>query len=85
MSQEQGVTVELLYKEVDNQLIEIGHNRQISIVRWIGLFVTKVLKKTCANLMVNEEAIAKVIIGTFCKGIVKGVLSYILIFVSLMF
>lgn len=51
---------EALYKEVEEQLTEIGHNRQISIVRWIGLFVTKVLKKTCSNLMVNEEAISKV-------------------------
>ncbi|KAK3932398.1 Dihydroxyacetone phosphate acyltransferase [Frankliniella fusca] len=59
LSQEREVAPEILYKEVEEQLIEIGHNRQISIVRWIGLFVTKVLKKTCSNLMVNEEAIVK--------------------------
>ncbi|KAJ1529355.1 hypothetical protein ONE63_006143 [Megalurothrips usitatus] len=59
LCEERGVKPEVLYKEVEDQLSEIGHNRQISIVRWIGLLVTKVLKKTCSNLMVNEEAISK--------------------------
>jgi len=57
---EKGVKESDLLGEVQLHLTEIGHNKKMPVIRWIGLFVTKVLKKTCSGLMINEASVERV-------------------------
>jgi hypothetical protein len=54
------VPKEQLYKTVQGILDEIGYNRQLPVIRWLGLLLLKVLKKTCNGLYVNESGINRV-------------------------
>jgi hypothetical protein len=59
-SEEQNVPKEQLYKTVKSILDEIGYNRQLPVIRWLGLLLLKVLKRTCSSLYVNETSINRV-------------------------
>jgi hypothetical protein len=59
-SVEQKVPKEQLYKTVQSILDEIGYNRQLPVIRWLGLLLLKVLKRTCNGLYVNETSINRV-------------------------
>jgi hypothetical protein len=63
-SEERKVPKEQLYKTVQNILDEIGYNRQLPVIRWLGLLLLKVLKRTCNGLYVNETSINRV---SFCQ------------------
>ncbi|PSN42636.1 hypothetical protein C0J52_08689 [Blattella germanica] len=56
-SEEQNVPKEVLYKTVHGMLDEIGYNRHLPVIRWLGLLLLKVLKKTCNGLCVNEAGV----------------------------
>ena len=60
MSKEQNIPKEQLYKTVRGMLDEIGYNRQLPVIRWLGILLLKVLKKTCNGLYVNEESVHRV-------------------------
>lgn len=60
-SEEQKVPKEQLYKTVQSILDEIGYNRQLPVIRWLGLLLLKILKRTCNGLYVNETSINKVL------------------------
>lgn len=59
-SEEQKVPKEQLYKTVQSILDEIGYNRRLPVIRWLGLLLLKVLKRTCNGLYVNETSINRV-------------------------
>lgn len=59
-SEEQNVPKEQLYRTVKSVLDEIGYNRQLPVIRWLGLLLLKVLKRTCSSLYVNEASINRV-------------------------
>ncbi|XP_069697243.1 dihydroxyacetone phosphate acyltransferase isoform X2 [Periplaneta americana] len=60
ISEEKGIPKEQLYKTVQSILEEIGYNRQLPVVRWLGVLLLKVLKRTCNGLFVNEANINRV-------------------------
>ena len=60
VSEEQGVPNEQLYKTVKSILDEIGYDRQLPVIRWLGLLLLKVLKRTCSSLYVNETSVNRV-------------------------
>jgi hypothetical protein len=41
-------------------LNEIGYGRSLTVVRWLGLLLVKILKKTRTSVYVNEEQLNKV-------------------------
>ena len=51
---------EQLYKTVKGILDEVGYDRQMPVIRWLGLLLLKVLKRTCSSLYVNETSINRV-------------------------
>ncbi|KAJ9588732.1 hypothetical protein L9F63_017967, partial [Diploptera punctata] len=57
LSKEQNMSKERLYKTVKEILDEIGYNRQLSVVRWLGVLLLKILKKTCNGLYINEASV----------------------------
>jgi len=59
-SEEQSVPKEQLYETVKGILDEIGYDCQMPVVRWLGLLLLKVLKRTCSSLYVNEASINRV-------------------------
>jgi hypothetical protein len=59
-SEEQNVPKEQLYKTVKVILDEIGYDCQLPVIRWLGLLLLKVLKRTCSSLYVNETSINRV-------------------------
>jgi hypothetical protein len=59
-SEEEHVPKEELCKTVKSILDEIGYNRQMPVIRWLGLLLLKVLKRTCSSLYVNETSINRV-------------------------
>ncbi|KAJ9588617.1 hypothetical protein L9F63_028079, partial [Diploptera punctata] len=61
LSKEQNMSKERLYKTVKEILDEIGYNRQLSVVRWLGVLLLKILKKTCNGLYINEASVHRVI------------------------
>ncbi|XP_021933901.1 dihydroxyacetone phosphate acyltransferase isoform X2 [Zootermopsis nevadensis] len=60
-SKEQNVPKEELYKTVQRILDEIGYDRQLPVIRWLGLLLLKVLKRTCCSLCVNEGSVNRVL------------------------
>lgn len=60
VSKEQDVPKEQLYKTVQGILDEMGYNRQLAVIRWLGILLLKVLKKTCNGLYVNEASVQRV-------------------------
>jgi hypothetical protein len=85
-SVEQKVPKEQLYKTVQSILDEIGYNRQLPVIRWLGLLLLKVLKRTCNGLCVNETSINRVsvyqnwlvlVLIRRCKGDSEMFLSFI--------
>ncbi|XP_046401821.1 dihydroxyacetone phosphate acyltransferase [Ischnura elegans] len=50
---------ELLYKEVDSILDEMGHKQQLPVIRWFGYFLTKVMKRIYSGVLVNSESIER--------------------------
>ncbi|PNF23629.1 Dihydroxyacetone phosphate acyltransferase [Cryptotermes secundus] len=60
-SEDQEVPKEQLYKTVQSILDEIGYNRRLPVIRWLGLLLLKVLKRTCNGLYVNETSINRVL------------------------
>lgn len=54
------VNKEQLYKTVHNILDEIGYNKRMSVIRWLGLMLTKILKRNYTSLYVNENSINRV-------------------------
>jgi hypothetical protein len=59
-SEEQSVPKEELYKTVKSILDEIGYDRQLPVIRWLGMLLLKVLKRTCSSLYVNEASVNRV-------------------------
>jgi hypothetical protein len=59
-SKEQNIPKEKLYKSVQNILDEIGCDRQMPVIRWLGLLLLKVLKRTRSSLCVNETSVKRV-------------------------
>jgi len=59
-SEEQCVPKEQLYKTVKGILDEVGYDCQMPVIRWLGLLLLKVLKRTCSSLYVNETSINRV-------------------------
>lgn len=60
ISQEESVAREELYRKVKFILDEMGYNREIPVLRWLGLFTSKILKKLCSAIYVNENELLKV-------------------------
>lgn len=60
MCQEEGVQREELYKKVEFILDEMGYNREVPVLRWLGLFTAKILKKLCSAVLVNEAELLEV-------------------------
>jgi hypothetical protein len=67
-SKEQNVPKEQLYKTVQRILDEIGYDRQLPVIRWLGMLLLKVLKRTCSSLCVNESSINRVSCNWTCLG-----------------
>lgn len=65
-SKEQNVPKEELYKTVQRILDEIGYDRQLPVIRWLGLLLLKVLKRTCCSLCVNEGSVNRVSCNWTC-------------------
>ena len=59
-SKEQNVPKEQLYETVKSILDEVGYDCQMPVIRWLGLLLLKVLKRTCSSLYVNETSINRV-------------------------
>jgi len=59
-NEEQSVPKEQLYKTVKDILDEVGYDCQMPVIRWLGLLLLKVLKRTCSSLYVNETSINRV-------------------------
>jgi len=59
-SEEQCVPKEQLYESVKVILDEVGYDRQMPVIRWLGLLLLKVLKRTCSSLYINEASINRV-------------------------
>lgn len=55
-----------LYRRVQNILDEMSYNREVPILRWLGLFTAKILKKLCSAILVNEKQLLKVCSNFFC-------------------
>jgi glycerone phosphate O-acyltransferase len=60
-SEEQCVPKEQLYESVKVILDEVGYDRQMPVIRWLGLLLLKVLKRTCSSLYINEASINRVL------------------------
>lgn len=67
-SREQNVPKEQLYNTVQRMLDEIGYNRQLPVIRWLGLLLLKVLKRTRSSICVNESSINRVSCNWTCLG-----------------
>jgi hypothetical protein len=59
-SGEQSVPKEQLYNTVKSILDEVGYDCQMPVIRWLGLLLLKVLKRTCSSIYVNETSINRV-------------------------
>ena len=51
---------EKLVHSVKEILQEIGHTRQVPVIRWLGYCLLKILKKTLTGLYVNEDKLMQV-------------------------
>ncbi|XP_071454036.1 dihydroxyacetone phosphate acyltransferase [Hetaerina americana] len=58
-AEEKKAPQELLYKEVESILDEMGHKQQLPVIRWFGYFLTKVMKKLYSGVLVNEASIER--------------------------
>jgi hypothetical protein len=56
----EGVSKEQLYKTAKSILDEIGYDRQLPVIRWLGILLLKVMKRTCSSLYVNETSVNRV-------------------------
>lgn len=52
--------VQELFSEVDKILNEIGYDKQLPVVRWLGVFVAKILKKLYSAIYINESQFLRV-------------------------
>lgn len=52
-----------VYKRVAAILQEMGYNREMPVLRWLGLFTSKILKRLCSAIYVNEDVLLKVRFG----------------------
>lgn len=60
ISTDSGITRDKLTFSVKEILQEIGHTRQVPVIRWLGYFLLKILKKTLTGLYVNEEKLLQI-------------------------
>lgn len=60
ISHEEKVPHEELYKRVQSILNEMGYNREVPVLRWLGLFTAKILKKLCSSVLVNENELLQI-------------------------
>lgn len=60
LSKDSSMSKEKLSCSVKEILQEIGHTRQVPVIRWLGYFLLKILKKTLTGLYVNEEKLMQI-------------------------
>ncbi|XP_049858288.1 dihydroxyacetone phosphate acyltransferase isoform X1 [Schistocerca gregaria] len=60
VANEQNTTKEELYKTVNNILNEIGYEKSMPVIRWLGVLLLRILKQSYSALLVNESSIEKV-------------------------
>ncbi|KAK6638891.1 hypothetical protein RUM43_007161 [Polyplax serrata] len=54
------VPVDELYKKAEYILEEIGFYRKPAVIRWFGVFISKILKKLYSGVFVNEEKLLQI-------------------------
>ncbi|XP_066995939.2 dihydroxyacetone phosphate acyltransferase isoform X1 [Anabrus simplex] len=60
VSRDTGKSIPMLCIEIHEMLDEMGYNRRMGVIRWMGFFLIKILKKTCSGVLVNEYSIDRV-------------------------
>jgi glycerone phosphate O-acyltransferase len=59
LSQRQNVSKDVLEAQIKNILDEIGYNKKLKVIRWIGLVLVKICNKVCSGIYINEDAIVQ--------------------------
>lgn len=60
VAKERNTTKEQLYKTVNDILNEIGYDKSMPVIRWLGVLLLRILKQSYSALLVNERSIEKV-------------------------
>jgi hypothetical protein len=60
LSDQNGVAPDVLWKELDDILVEMGQTQTLPVVRWFGYVLSKIMRKIYKGVFVNEESIARV-------------------------
>lgn len=53
--------MEVVIKELRQILDEIGYKKNLKIIRWLGIVLTKICMKVCSGIYVNYEGIEQVL------------------------
>lgn len=61
--EDENVTKEEVEKQIKLILHEIGYNKRLPVIRWLGLVLTKICNQVCQGIYVNEANIMKVTKG----------------------
>lgn len=57
LSQEHKISKEQLILQIKDILDEIGYNKNLKVIRWLGLILVKICLRTCNGIYINKDSI----------------------------